>query len=248
MSPDERVRSWWESPDHEALVAACDPGVEWDLRRFEGWDGEPVQRGHEGVRAVLQALSWSGCGTCIASGDKVLVDAHDDDTSSVVHELRGERIVRLMSITDRWEAQLALTGTDPLAVVRGVWQAWEARDMERVLAFAADDIVFDLSHYDAWIGAARYEGLIAMIGFLAEWMSWWDDYHQQAVGDELYGRDVLLSVRHGGHRAGQFVEEEIVGLVYAVRADGRINYWTIFPSPEQARAWIELRQAPAEAQ
>jgi hypothetical protein len=36
--------------------------------------------------------------------------------------------------------------------------------------------------------------------------------------------------------------------VYAVRADGRINYWTIFPSPEQARAWIELRQAPAEAQ
>jgi ketosteroid isomerase-like protein len=248
MAPDELVRSWWESPDREALVvAACDPGVEWDLRRFQGWDGDPVQRGRDGVRTVLQRLNWAGCGTCIASGDKVLIDAHDDDTSAVVHQLAGERLVRLASITDLWEAQVELTGTDPIAVVRAVWATWEARDIERVLACAADDIVFDLSHYDAWIGAPRYEGPTSMIGFLAAWMSWWESYDQEVVGDEAHGRDVLLSVRHCGVRAGEHVDE-IVGLVYSVRMDGKMDFWTVFPSPEQARAWLELRQSPAEAQ
>ena len=247
MPPDELVRSGWESPGHDALVAACDPAVVWDLRRFAGWEGEPVQHGPHGVRAVLDALPWTSGGTCVACGDKVLLDVHDDETSAVVHELAQERIVRLQSISDLWEAQLELTGTDPIAVVRGVWGAWEARDMDRVLACFSDDVVFDLSHYDAWIGEPRYEGPTSMIGFLAQWMSWWHDYHQEVVGEELHGRDVLLSVRHGGHRGGTFVDE-VGGLVYAVRPDGRMSRWTVFPSPELARSWIELRQAPAEAQ
>ena len=247
MSPGELVRSWWEAPDREALIAACEPGVEWDLRRFEGWSGERAARGRDGVRAVLQQLGWSGCGTCIACGDKVLADVHDDETSAVVHELSGERLVRLASITDLWDAQLELTGTGPIAVVRGVWAAWEARDMDRVLACFSDDVVFDLSHYDAWVGEPRYEGPTSMIRFLAQWMSWFHGYHQEVLGDELHGRDVLLSVRHGGERNG-VVLDEIGGLVYAVRPDGKMDRWTIFPSPGQARAWIDLRQAPAEAQ
>src|SRR5436309_3693849 len=133
MSPGELVRSWWEAPDREALLAACEPGVVWDLRRFDGWHGAPVQRGRDGVRMVLDELTWAGCRTCIASGDKVLVDAHDDDTSAVVHELNGDRVARLVSITDLWDAQLELAGSDPIAVVRAVWAAWEARDMDRVL-------------------------------------------------------------------------------------------------------------------
>jgi len=31
MSPGELVRQWWDEGDHEALVAACDPAVVWDL-------------------------------------------------------------------------------------------------------------------------------------------------------------------------------------------------------------------------
>jgi hypothetical protein len=121
MSPGELVRSWWESPDRKALVAACEPGVEWDLRRFEGWDGDPVPRGPDGVRAVLDRLPWATGGTCVPCGHK-----------------------------------------------RGI------RDGEQV--------------------------------------------------------------------------EEVGGLVYAVRPDGKMDRWTVFPSPEQAWAWIGLRQAPAEAQ
>jgi ketosteroid isomerase-like protein len=247
MSPDELVRSWWESPDREALLAVCEPAVEWDLHRFDRWDGEPVQRGPDGVRAVLDRLRWRTGGTCVPCGGTVLIDVHDDETSAVVHELSSGRIARLSSITDLWDAQLELTGTDPIAVVRAVWTTWEARDMDRVLACFSDDVVFDLSHYDAWIGEPRYEGPTSMISFLAQWMSWFHGYHQEVVGHELHGRDVLLSVRHGGVRDGQQVEE-IGGLIYAVRPDGKMDRWTVFPSPEQARAWIELRQAPAEAQ
>jgi ketosteroid isomerase-like protein len=247
MSPGELVRQWWEDGDHEALVAACDPGVVWDVSRFDGWHGDPAQRGRDGVRAVLAQLDWGPGGTCIASGDRVLVNAHADGASAVVHHFDDGRIVRLASITDLWDAQLELTGTDPVAVVRAVWVAWEARDMDRVLACFADDVVFDLSHYDAWKGEPRYDGPTSMIKFLAEWMSWWHGYHQEVVGDELHGRDVLLTVRHGGDRDGTRVDE-VGGLVYAVRPDGKMDRWTVFPTPDLARAWIGLRQAPAEAQ
>jgi ketosteroid isomerase-like protein len=247
VSPGELVRSCWKADDDEALVAACDPNVTWDLSRLHGWDGEPLQQGHDGVRAVLGRLAWAAGGTCVASDSRVLIDVHDDATSAVVHEVDRGRIVHLASITGLWEAQLALTGSDPVAVVRAVWATWEARDMDRVMACFADDVVFDLSHYPAWHGAPRYEGPTSMIAFLAEWMSWWHGYHQEALGDELHGRDVLLIVRHAGVRDGAHVEE-VGGLVYAVRPDGMIDRWTAFPSPELAREWIALRKAPAEAQ
>jgi ketosteroid isomerase-like protein len=247
MSPGELVRLWWEDGDHEALVAACDPGVVWDLSRFDGWEGDPLQEGPEGVRAVVGRLDWAPGGTYIASGDRVLVNAHADGVSAVVHHFEGGHIVRLNSITDYWDAQVELTGTDPIAVVRAVWTAWEARDMDRVIACFADDVVFDLSRYDEWKGAPRYDGPTSMIKFLAEWMTWWHGYHQEVVGDELHGRDVLLSVRHGGDRDGKHVEE-IGGLIYSVRPDGKMNRWTVFHTPELARAWLELRQAPTEAQ
>jgi ketosteroid isomerase-like protein len=131
--------------------------------------------------------------------------------------------------------------------VRAIWDTWEARDMDRVMACFADDVVFDLSHYEAWRGARRYDGPTSMISFLAEWMSCWHGYRQEVLADGLHGRDVLLSVRHRGDRDGAHVEE-IGGLVYAVRPDGKVDRWTVFPSVERAREWLALREAPAEAQ
>ena len=142
---------------------------------------------------------------------------------------------------------MSAPGSDAVAVVRAAWLAWEDRDMDRVMAHFADDVVFDLSHYEAWRWAPRYDGPTSMIAFLAEWMAWWHGYRQELVGDELYDRDVLLIVRHCGDRDGERVDET-GGLVYSVREDGIIDRWTVFSSPENARTWIELRKAPAEAQ
>jgi ketosteroid isomerase-like protein len=252
MSPGsvQLVRTWWDAVcagDHETLVPACDPAVAWDLTQLEGWAGEGVARGHDGVRAVLSTARWTEGGTCVASGDRVLIDAHDDATAAVVHELEGGRIRSLASITDLWDAQLALTGDDPVAIVRAVWETWEARDMDRVMAAFADDVVFDLGQYGAWRGEPRYDGPTSIISFLAEWMAWWHGYHQEALDYEQHGRDVLLSVRHGGDRDGEHVEET-GGLLYGVGPNGKIDRWTVFPSPTAARAWMQLRKAPAEAQ
>jgi ketosteroid isomerase-like protein len=247
----EFVRARWAAiagGDHEALVAACDRAVVWDLTRLDGWTDEPIHHGHDGVRAVLRELSWAEGGTCIAFGPRVLIDSHDDATSAIVHELSDGRIVRMASITDLREGQLALAGgPDPVAVVLSVWAAWEARDMDRVMACFADDVVFDLTQYEAWCGSPQYDGPTSMISFLAEWMAWWHGYHQTLLAYEAHGGDVLLTVDHAGTRDGAYVDE-IGGLIYAVRPDGVIDRWTGFSSPEKARAWIQLRQAPAEAQ
>jgi ketosteroid isomerase-like protein len=246
----ELVRSCWAAVaagDHEPLVAACDPAVVWDLSRLGGWDGEPVAHGRDGVRAVLAAGRWTAGGTCVAAGPRVLLDAHDHATAAVVHEVARGGIVRLASITGLWEAQLALTGSDPAAIVRAVWDTWEARDMDRVIACFADDVVFDLSLYEAWPGEPQYHGPTSMIAFLAQWMSWWHGYRQELVGLEVLGSDVLLVVRHGGRRESARVDE-LGGLVYGMCPDGRIGRWTAFAAADRARAWSELRQAPAQAQ
>src|SRR4051794_40651338 len=99
----ELVRSCWAAvadSDRETLVSACDRAVVWDLTRLDGWTGEPIHHGHDGVRAVLRELSWAQGGTCIAFGPRVLIDSHDDATSAIVHELSDGRIVRMASITD----------------------------------------------------------------------------------------------------------------------------------------------------
>jgi ketosteroid isomerase-like protein len=246
VSPGELVGLWWEDGDHDALVAACDPGVEWDLSRLDGWEGDALVRGRDGVRALLGTLPWAPGGTCVASGDRVLVNAHADGVSAVVHHFVDGHVHRLVSISDLWGAQIELTGTDPTAVVRAVWLTWEARDMDRVIACFSDDVVFDLGHYPAWRGDRRFDGVTSMMQFLAEWMSWWRGYHQELLGDEVHGRDVLLSVRHGGDRDGGHVEE-IGGLVYAVRPDGKMDRWTVFPSPDLAREWIGLGKPAVEA-
>src|SRR4051812_24059624 len=98
----ELVRARWAAVaggDHEALVAACDPAVVWDLTRLDGWGGDPVRHGHDGVRALLGELSWAEGETCIEFGPRVLIDSHDDATSAVIHELEHGRIARLASIT-----------------------------------------------------------------------------------------------------------------------------------------------------
>jgi hypothetical protein len=76
-----------------------------------------------------------------------------------------------------------------------------------------------------------------MTQFLAEWMSWWQGYHQEPISWEADGGRVLVVVRHHGIRDGSHFEE-VGALVYTVRPDGMITGWTAFASAEEARAWM----------
>jgi ketosteroid isomerase-like protein len=233
--PVELVRSAWlayDGGDEDALSRLCHPGAVWDVSRLD----------------AAQGGRWTAAQTFVGVEDRVLVEVcRGEEVAAVVHTLRDGLFARVEWISDRTEAQLALTGTDPLSVVQAVWATWEALDMDRVVASFTKEVVYDLSHYDAWPGPPRYVGPTSMTQFLAEWMTWWGGYFQEVLGMEAHGQDVVVTVRHGGTRDGAYVEE-VGALVYAVAADGRISGWTAFAGPGEAREWLGLRQAPAEAQ
>jgi ketosteroid isomerase-like protein len=234
----------WETKDEDALAALWHPELIWDVSALEGWDGPPVFHGRDGALDFLE--QWgerAAVGQTVVGHDdcvlaSVFVDgSRNEDESAVVHTLREGMCVRMESISDRGAAQRALSGSDPLAVVQTTWATWKALDMDRVIACFSDDVVFDLSHYPAWPGRPRYVGPTSMIGFLAEWMAWWQGYSQEAIGWEVHGDQVLIVVRHAGTRDGSHVEE-IGGLVYSALPDGRLSGWTGFPGPDEARAWM----------
>jgi ketosteroid isomerase-like protein len=223
----EHVRSVWiahDAGDDEALRGLCHPEAEWDVSRLD----------------AAQGPRWTSAQTFVEVDDRVLVEvSRGEEVAAVIHTLRDGLFTRVEWISDRTAAQLALTGTDPLSVVQAVWATWEALDMDRVVASFTDDVVYDLSHYEAWPGPPRYVGPTSMTQFLAEWMTWWGGYFQEVLGMEAHGQDVLVTVRHGGTRNGAYFEE-IGALVYSVATDGRISGWTAFAGPEDARAWLAL--------
>ena len=55
-------RAWeaWSRGDVDAVLATCDPAVEWDMTSFEGWPEDDVYYGHEGFLRFLEEwrASW----------------------------------------------------------------------------------------------------------------------------------------------------------------------------------------------
>jgi ketosteroid isomerase-like protein len=239
-------RHWeaWDAGDRDAVAALWHPELVWDVAALEGWDGASVFHGRDEALRFLGAWGERAAPaqTVVGHDDRVLASVFRDgtrseDESAVVHTLRDGLFVRMESITDRCAAQRALAGTDPLAVVQTTWATWEALDVDRVVACFSDDVVYDLSHYPAWPGQARYVGPTSMTQFLAEWMSWWQGYRQEPIGWEVDGGQVLVVLRHYGIREGKH-HEEVGALVYGVRPDGEISGWTGFASADEARAWM----------
>jgi ketosteroid isomerase-like protein len=71
-------RAWeaWSSGDVDAVLATCDPAVEWDLTRFEGWPEDDVYYGHEGFRRFLE--EWRASWERFEARAEHYVDGEDD--------------------------------------------------------------------------------------------------------------------------------------------------------------------------
>src|SRR4051794_33842062 len=108
-------------------------------------------------------------------------------------------------------------------VVNRVWAAWEARDLDEVVACMASNIVFDFSHYPRWPHETTYHGVDRAVQSLGQWMAWWTAYRQDLIGYEEHGDVVLAMVRHAGIRDGEHVDEHIA-LHFHVHGE-RITRW-----------------------
>ena len=119
--------------------------------------------------------------------------------------------------------------------VHRIWDAWEERDMDAVVAGLTPDVVHDLSHYEGWPGEPVNEGVGPALDSLAIWMAWWRGYRQELVGAEEAPGRVLLDVRHSGERDGEAVDERLALLFY-LDDDGRITRWEPWSDVAAARA------------
>jgi ketosteroid isomerase-like protein len=123
---------------------------------------------------------------------------------------------------------------EPVEVVRTTWDAWQARDMDAVVATLAPDVVHDLSHFEGWPGEPVHAGVGPALHSLGEWMAWWQSYRQDLVGFETDGDRVLVVARHVGTRGGERFEEDL-GLLFHVSGD-LVTQWEPWSDIEAARA------------
>jgi ketosteroid isomerase-like protein len=131
-------------------------------------------------------------------------------------------------------------------VVRRSFDAFESKDMEAWTADWAEDIVFDVTHYEPWTGAQKvYRGELDVLAFFAEMMA----------GVRVLKVDVAELTEIDEHRVMALYTEYRqapgdrephdlhVGIVYTLR-DGKIARVQVHSSHEAAR---RTAQSPAGA-
>ena len=71
-------RGWaaWMKGDLDALLATCDPAIEWDTTTFEGWPEADVYHRHEGFRRFLE--DWLGSWERFEAGADKFIDVDGD--------------------------------------------------------------------------------------------------------------------------------------------------------------------------
>ncbi|MFN8159645.1 MAG: nuclear transport factor 2 family protein [Solirubrobacterales bacterium] len=61
-------------------------------------------------------------------------------------------------------------------VVQRSWKAWGRRDVASALALFAENIEWDMTHFERWPEHQHYRGIEEVRRFLTEWLGAWDDY------------------------------------------------------------------------
>ncbi len=81
-------RGWaaWMGGDLDALLATCDPAIEWDTTNFDGWPENDIYYGHQGFRRFLD--EWLATWERFEAGADEYIDV-DRDRVLVVCWQRG---------------------------------------------------------------------------------------------------------------------------------------------------------------
>jgi ketosteroid isomerase-like protein len=100
-------------------------------------------------------------------------------------------ILRYLSVHLRWAAPYVSRALFRLAerwrdgviaeLNRGVFRAWQERDLAALLAAFQDDCVIDMSHWPAWPDQSIYQGSHDLQRFLTAWHFVWGDLDARPV-------------------------------------------------------------------
>ena len=99
---------------------------------------------------------------------------------------------------------------------------------------ASPDFVWDMSNYDGWPEQQIYEGVDGVRGFLADWVSAWDDWELEVEG-LLDGGDkvVALLVQRGQSKTAGMPVEMSFAQVWTVR-DGKQSRMDMYSDRRKA--------------
>src|SRR4051794_40467738 len=151
----ELVRQLWlafEKGGIDAVLEITDPDVEWEPY---GGGGE-VYRGHDGLRAYMQSRrdhneeadgrlysAFAKGDAVVARGEVRIRSEHGMVTMQPgwLYEFRDGKLVRFRGFATQDAALRAagFTAQDPAAIVREVWEAFNRRDVNRIVGLVSDD-------------------------------------------------------------------------------------------------------------
>jgi ketosteroid isomerase-like protein len=116
-------------------------------------------------------------------------------------------------------------------MVRRMYAAFTSGDATTALSYFDPEIVVDATHrVDGRVG----RGFEELGRILAEWMSTWDEWHQEVEEMRDLGDSVLVIETQRGLGKGSGVQwEGRFGMLYEMRG-GKITRWTIFDDLRKA--------------
>jgi ketosteroid isomerase-like protein len=152
----ELVRQLWSAFEQggiEAVLEVADPDVEWEP--YGG--GGVVYRGHEGLRAYMEGRrerneeadgrlysAFAKGDAVVARGEVRIRGAHGITTMQPgwLYEFRDGKLIRFRGFPTQEAAMRAagLAPTDPPAIVRELWHAFNARQIDRMFELMAPDV------------------------------------------------------------------------------------------------------------
>jgi ketosteroid isomerase-like protein len=122
---------------------------------------------------------------------------------------------------------------DPKATVNAVIDAYNARDLDRLMAQFGDGVVWHTTPGFLWPGP--YRGRDAVRGLFDHWWQGWDTGRADPRESGVAGDRVFLSADIHGRSAGSGEDVHVLlNWVFHVR-DGAIDVVQSFETPELAR-------------
>ncbi len=128
------------------------------------------------------------------------------------------------------------TTPDLVELARPGFEAMSRGDLDAVMRFYAPDAVYDLS--DAWLDT--FEGEEAIRRFFEDWHRSWEDYRFEEEEMLDLGHGVGLGVvRESARLVGGKGRVETRVAQVSIWANGKIEWLTAYPDPDEARAAAE---------
>jgi ketosteroid isomerase-like protein len=245
----ELVRRLWSAFERGGIAAVleiADPDVEW--QPYGG--GGVVYYGHDGLRAYMEERrarneeadarlysAFSKGDAVVARGEVQIKSAHGIVTMQPgwLYEFRDGRLVRFRGFPTQ-EAALRAAGLAPhdsAAVVRELWDAFNRRQIDRMLDLIADDC-----EWRVYAGAKVYIGSAGVAEYVDEQFgsaasATATEYALRELGDVIALSGSLQVVEASGA-----IAQRQVHWVYALR-NGQIARAQSYARREQAMAAAE---------